>query len=257
MLPRAAPVGCRGEGRVGHPYFALRDRGRVRPVNQDNALATEFPGGRVLLLVADGVGGARAGEVASAEAMNAALDTVRSSIDRVAAEEALARAVDAANARVYSLSANDAALSGMATTMVIALIEHGRATILNVGDSRAYVASKGTLHALTTDDSWVEQQVASGAMTRDEAERSPYRNAITKGIGVDETVDPGTIVRTALVPGDVLLLCSDGLYRLVPPGVIADTLAAYGPDEAGHRLVALANEGGGTDNISMAIFRRE
>ena len=98
---------------------------------------------------------------------------------------------------------------------------------------------------------------SNGAMTRDEAERSPYRNAITKGIGVDETLDPGTIVRTALVPGDVLLLCSDGLYRLVPPGVIADTLAAYGPDEAGHRLVALANEGGGTDNISMAIFRRE
>ena len=70
-------------------------------------------------------------------------------------------------------------------------------------------------------------------------------------------LDPGAIVRTALVPGDVLLLCSDGLYRLVPPGVIAETLAAYGPDEAGHRLVALANEGGGTDNISMAIFRRE
>ncbi len=241
---------------MGQPFFALRDRGRVRPVNQDHALAVALPGDRVLLLVADGVGGARAGEVASAEAMHAAVAAVREAPDGTTPEAALAAAIEAANQRVFSLSAKDPALAGMATTLVIAMVDHGRATILSVGDSRAYLASGGALHPLTTDDSWVEHQVASGAMTRDEAERSPYRNAITKGVGVDEVLDPGEIVRTALVPGDALVLCSDGLYRLVPPARIAETIAAHAPEEAAHHLVALANEGGGTDNISLAIYRR-
>lgn len=241
---------------MGQPFYAVRDRGRVRPVNQDNALAIALPGGGCLLLVADGVGGARAGEVASAEAMRAASGSLDGS--ERDPERALVHAVAMANRRVYELSANDAALSGMATTLVMAIIDAGVATIVNVGDSRAYLAAAaGELRALTTDDSWVEQQVRTGAMTREQAERSPYRNAITKGIGVDSVLEIGRPVRADLAAGEALVLCSDGLYRMVSPQVIAGTATGFAPEEAAQRLVTLANEAGGTDNISVAIFRQD
>ena len=149
------------------------------------------------------------------------------------------------------------ALAGMATTLVIAMVDHGRATILSVGDSRAYLASGGALHPLTTDDSWVEHQVASGAMTRDEAERSPFRNAITKGVGVDEVLDPGEIVRTALVPGDALVLCSDGLYDMIEETEIRRTLLAHVNNLTGAAgmLIEMANEYGGEDNISAVVVK--
>lgn len=235
-------------------FIALSDRGRRRATNQDRALARELPGGPLLLLVADGVGGQGGGEVASAETVNAMVAALGEG-DRDDLASALIAAVRRANDRVRELGASDPELRGMATTLVAAVVKDGDAWIVSLGDSRAYVCRAGVLEALTEDDSWVAEQVRAGLLTPEDAARSPYQNVITRGIGVEEGVRVEAATHFALQPGDTLLLCSDGLYRCVTPETIADTLATGTVGEAAERLIDLANKAGGPDNISVAIYR--
>jgi protein phosphatase len=242
---------------LSQPFFALRDRGRQRHVNQDQAVAERLTGGFILLAVADGVGGARAGEVASEETVLQLLKALRGEDLAGDTAGALSRAIVSANERVYGLSAGNADLAGMATTLVAALVHESEAWVANVGDSRAYLCSGGRLRALTEDDSWVMEQVRSGALSREEAERSPFRNAITRGIGVEETLTLEEAESITLLPGDMLLLCSDGLYRMVNDAALLRELESQAPEAAGKRLIELANEGGGIDNIGIALYRQE
>jgi protein phosphatase len=240
---------------VGAHIIALTDKGRRRQINQDRALAQEIEGGYSLLVVADGVGGSRGGEVASEETVQAFIASLW--LEPVSdPAEALRTAAELANERVREVAREDTQLTGMATTLVAALVNDGHAWILSIGDSRAYLCHDATLKALTEDDSWVAEQVRSGALTEEEAERSPYQNVITRGIGVDDALGPAELVEHTLGSGDTLILCSDGLYRYVDEAAIVQTLGDGAQlSDMGQRLIDLANEAGGPDNISVALYR--
>jgi len=231
---------------------ARTDRGLKRADNQDRALAQELPDGSVLAAVADGVGGVSGGEAASTQAMHALLAGVLSD-DRAGAADMLERAFVSANEQVRARAAQRPELQGMATTLVAALVRGQSAWLASVGDSRGYLFHQGQLTQLTQDHSWVAEQVRSGRLTEEDAQHSEFRNVITRAIGVAETVEPDTLGPISLPPGSLLLLCSDGLHRVASDTEIATVLASGTPDEMAERLIGLANEAGGPDNISVAI----
>jgi protein phosphatase len=235
-------------------FAALTDRGQRRSNNQDQAFAGELPGGWVLLVVADGVGGMGGGEFASAAAVQAvtAAIGVQGTIDPPAA---LAEAMKAANDSVRALQREKIDLRTMATTMVLALVAGDKAWVLNLGDSRAYVVGPRDAQQITEDDSWVAEQLRAGLIDADQAQKSPHQNVITKAIGIEDTVSPGQAQFIQLRPGDSLLLCSDGLYRVVSPAEIAQLVGSRTPEQAVAALVSQANAAGGPDNIAVALHR--
>lgn len=243
-------------GADGRPFAALRDQGRVRAMNQDEALAIGLEGGWVLLAVADGVGGAPGGELAS----KAAIDMVAGAFGKHPVTDprhSLLGAVSAANGRVREMAATDADHPNMATTLVVALVDDGgRAWVASVGDSRGYALVAGELRQLTEDDSWVAERVRLGEMTEAEAEESQYRNVITRAIGSEVAAETGEIAEVQLEHGDALLLCTDGLYRMVSDDEMAVLLGKpEAVDAVARRLVEMANAAGGVDNIAVAVFR--
>jgi protein phosphatase len=226
----------------------LSDPGRKRRRNED-AYVLEPP----LFAVADGMGGAQAGELASSLAAAALRD------DSGAAGEDGERRVDEliqeANRRVYQRQSRDAAASGMGTTMTVALVEDGTVAIGHVGDSRAYLIRGRSLEQLTEDHSLVAELVRSGKLSPEEAEAHPQRSVITRALGTDPNVDVDTFsVETK--PGDVFLLCSDGLTSMVGDEAILSEVKRNRGDlkAAAKALVRAANRGGGEDNITVVFF---
>jgi serine/threonine protein phosphatase PrpC len=223
------------------------DTGRQRHANED-AFFAEAP----LFAVADGMGGAQAGEVASriaAEAFGTADDRDE------APERYLTRVVRAANERIHRLAERDASRSGMGTTLTAALIGDGEVSFAHVGDSRAYVYRDGDLKRLTSDHSLVEELRRQGRLTEAQAEEHPQRSIITRALGPEPEVEVDTLTYPAR-PGDVFVLCSDGLTTMVPEARIARILERSPDlDSAVSRLVREANDGGGRDNITVVAFR--
>jgi len=253
---------------------ARTDQGRVRRINQDSVYtgSVTLAGGRKahLSLVADGMGGAKAGEHASRIAAEVARlqlqrDAGRqSALDDETWQSLLRSAVTAANRRVYEESRADRSRDGMGTTLTIALIVGDRLHIASVGDSRAYlfnlsgVTDDGALSAqLTSDHSLVARLVDIGQITPEQARVHPQRNVLYRSIGTDPSVAIDTRSEH-LEPGDVVLLCSDGLFNHVRDEEIAHIVLKQ-PDveRAADQLVALANERGGRDNISVVVVRVE
>jgi protein phosphatase len=222
------------------------DTGRKRRHNEDSYVL-EPP----LFAVADGMGGAQAGEIAS----RLAADTVRGESGDGDRLERVTSLVQAANRRVYERSRDDTAVSGMGTTMTLALLEDGIVTIGHVGDSRAYLIRDGELRQLTNDHSLVAELQRSGKLTAEEAEHHPQRSVITRALGTDPDVDVDTYT-VEPQPGDVFLLCSDGLTSMVGDAVILDILERHRSDlvAAAVALIASANQGGGEDNITVVCF---
>jgi PPM family protein phosphatase len=223
------------------------DTGRQRHANED-AFFAEAP----LFAVADGMGGAQAGEVAS----RIAADAFGSAGDRgEAPERFLTRVVRAANDRIHRLAERDASRSGMGTTLTAALIGDDEVSIAHVGDSRAYVFRDGDLKRLTSDHSLVEELRRQGRLTDAQAEEHPQRSIITRALGPEPEVEVDTMTYPAR-PGDVFVLCSDGLTTMVPEARIARILErSRDLDSAVSRLIREANEGGGRDNITVVAFR--
>jgi serine/threonine protein phosphatase PrpC len=226
----------------------LSDPGRRRRRNED-AYVLEPP----LFAVADGMGGAQAGELASSLAAAALRD------DSGAAGEDGERRVDEliqeANRRVYHRQSRDASASGMGTTMTVALVEDGTVAIGHVGDSRAYLIRERRLEQLTEDHSLVAELVRSGKLSPEEAETHPQRSVITRALGTDPNVDVDTFsIETK--PGDVFLLCSDGLTSMVGDEAILSEVERNRGDlkAAAKALVRAANRGGGEDNITVVFF---
>ncbi len=251
---------------------ARTDTGQVRRNNEDSVYAGELllPTGSKLglALVADGMGGARAGEHASriaAEVMRAhlqhELDGKRPP-DDATWERLLREAVRAANRTVYEQARADTARRGMGTTLTVALFAGDRVHIASVGDSRAYLLNAGgvtrdgaTSAQLTSDHSLVARLVDIGQITPEEARTHPQRNILYRTIGTDPTVEVDTR-SDPLEPGDVILLCSDGLFNHVTDEEMARiVLETPDAEQACARLVALANERGGSDNISVVVAR--
>jgi PPM family protein phosphatase len=224
------------------------DPGRVRRRNED-AFVVDPP----LFAVADGMGGAQAGEVASRLAA-AAFREYREA-DELDPEERVQAIIQEANRRIYERARSDAEASGMGTTITAALLADGRVVIGHVGDSRAYRIRNGELEQLTEDHSLVADLMRSGRLTPEEAEAHPQRSVITRALGTDPQVDVDTLAVEA-EPGDLFLLCSDGLSTMVSDEDVLRTVEKAGSlDKAARDLVRAANSGGGEDNVTVVLFR--
>jgi protein phosphatase len=224
---------------------AATDVGRVRDHNEDGYLVDDTLG---LIAVADGMGGHRGGEVASA----AALDALRIAFGAGATIDG---AVATANEIVHEQSLADRNLRGMGTTLTAgALGIDGTLTLGHVGDSRAYLVRDGELARITTDHSLVEELIRAGELTEEEAERDPRRSRITRALGLEPSVTVD-LESVDLRDGDRLLLCSDGLTTMVREDEIAALVVDEDdPEEVARRLVDTANEHGGVDNITVVII---
>jgi protein phosphatase len=232
--------------RVGE-HIGLSHRGRRRRHNED-AYVVQPP----LFAVADGMGGAKAGEVASALAADAVQE---SGNDGESGEARVSALIEEANRRVFRRASEDREASGMGTTMTVALVESDEVAIGHVGDSRAYLIRDGRLEQLTDDHSLVAELVRSGKLTPEEAETHPQRSVITRALGTEADVDVDTFsVRSA--PGDLFLLCSDGLTSMVDDETILDAVERNRADleAAAKALINAANRGGGEDNITVVFF---
>ena len=225
------------------------DTGRQRTANEDSYYA-EAP----LFAVADGMGGAQAGEVASKIAVESIEPQARAG---VSAEAHLRAIAESANERIHSLAQHDSSHSGMGTTLTAALVEGDEVSFAHVGDSRAYVYRDGELRLLTSDHSLVEELRRQGRLTDEQAEDHPQRSIITRALGPEAEVEVDTLTFSAR-PGDVFVLCSDGLTTMLKDERIAEVIeTASSLDEAAKRLVDEANEAGGRDNITVVVFRLE
>ncbi|HYK06791.1 MAG TPA: Stp1/IreP family PP2C-type Ser/Thr phosphatase [Gaiellaceae bacterium] len=229
-------------------FAGVTDPGRRRRRNED-AYVCEPP----LFAIADGMGGAQAGEVASGLA--AAVLAEATGDER--GEERVASLIQEANRRVFQRSNEDAATSGMGTTMTVALLDNGGGTIAfgHVGDSRAYRVRGGELEQLTDDHSLVGELVRSGRLSPEEAESHPQRSVITRALGTEPDVDVDTFTVEA-EHGDIYLLCSDGLTDMTSTrDILAAVEESRDLDDAAHALVSAANAGGGEDNITVVLFQ--
>ena len=233
---------------------AVTDRGRKRPSNED---AFGFSVEHGVYVVCDGMGGAAAGEIASSLAVDEMMrlltgrDAAHALIDD--AEEAVA----SANAAIFSRAQHSHNLNGMGTTLVTLLVADQSGWMINVGDSRGYRMRNSRLEQITLDHSLVEEQVRMGRMDRLEAQRSPFKNVITRALGTQSSVTPD-IFELENEPGDLFMLCSDGLTRELSDPLVESLLKLDLPlQEMCARLVAAANDAGGHDNITCLLVRAE
>ena len=224
-------------------HAGLSHPGRRRRRNED-AFVVSPP----LFAVADGMGGAKAGEIASRLAAAAVREEGSDGVD-------VAELIQEANRRVFERARDDASASGMGTTMTVALVEDDHVTIGHVGDSRAYRLRDGGLEQLTEDHSLVAELVRSGKLSPEEAETHPQRSVITRALGTDADVDVDTF-SVEVAPGDVFMLCSDGLTTMVGDDRIVDVVARHRDDleRAAKELIADANRSGGEDNVTIVFF---
>lgn len=226
------------------------DTGRARRANEDSYFAAA-----PLFVVADGMGGAQAGEVASGIAVKVFSQGLPEGGETV--EARLAARVAEANHEIHERSRTEADRAGMGTTLTAAYVGEDDVTIAHVGDSRAYRWRGGALERLTDDHSLVEELMRQGRLTEQEAGEHPQRSIITRALGPEPAVE----VDTRTVPsrsGDVFLLCSDGLTSMISEDAVATILAeARSLEQAGRALVAAANDAGGRDNITVILFRVE
>jgi len=250
----------------GKVEFASRtDVGRKRDHNED-AVGSDPELG--LAIVADGMGGYRAGEVASAIAVNMMMDVVRAGIGAAGGDDPdeqsgfsretllVREAIRKANETIFQTAERQPQCQGMGTTVVAVLFHDDRMTVAHVGDSRLYRLRERCLEQLTVDHSLLQELVEKGFYTPEEAKQSLNKNLVTRAMGIDTKVDPD-FQEEMVLPGDVYLLCSDGLSDLVGDQEIEATLLRHGEDldGAAETLVRLANDAGGKDNISVVLAR--
>ena len=219
--------------------------GRKRRHNED-AYVVEPP----IFAVADGMGGAKAGEVASGLAAAALKETGADG----SGEERVTQLIQEANRRVFTRASEDREASGMGTTMTVALVEDGTVVFGHVGDSRAYLIRGGSIEQLTDDHSLVAELVRSGRLTPEEAEAHPQRSVITRAVGTEPDVDVDTFT-VEPEEGDLFLICSDGLTDMVDDATIIDSVDRHRGDldDAAKALVGAANRVGGEDNITVLL----
>ncbi|MGW2048701.1 Stp1/IreP family PP2C-type Ser/Thr phosphatase [Streptomyces sp. NPDC001858] len=228
-------------------FAAGSHKGMIREGNEDSGYA-----GPRLLAIADGMGGAAAGEVASSEAIS----TIVALDDDVPGSDvltSLGTAVQRANDQLRALVEEDPQLEGMGTTLTALLWTGQRLGLVHVGDSRAYLLRDGVLTQITQDHTWVQRLVDEGRITEEEATTHPQRSLLMRALGSGEHVEPDLSIREVRA-GDRYLICSDGLSGVVSHQTLEDTLASYqGPQETVQELIQLALRGGGPDNITVIV----
>jgi protein phosphatase len=234
---------------------AATDRGRVRPANEDAVFVNAEAG---ILIVADGMGGHAAGEVASELAVRTISAELMQALGAGATEaqvpDVLRQAIDQANAAIRERAAEDCSMRGMGTTLALALARGARLWLAHAGDSRVYLVRQGRIRLLTEDHSLVSQMVKAGQITAVEARKHHLRNVITRSLGF-EPDSQAAMQALEWEPGDYLVLCSDGLTAFMEDHEIEAAITGAGDDLPAvcRDLIARANERGGTDNISVVI----
>lgn len=246
--------------------YGQTDVGRRRKLNEDAFLVAPEPN---LYAVCDGMGGHNAGEVAS----RMAIETLAAFIEKSHQEKEitwpygldvnlsydgnrLKTAIKLANKKVFRAADNREDYTGMGTTLVAALVTGDVMTVGSAGDSRCYLLREGQLLQLTRDDSWVSAALGEGILNSEEIERHPLRNVITKAVGAKDNIELD-VIEHKLVPGDVALLCSDGLHAMISDDKILEALIPFPPTlpETAAKLIEAANEAGGKDNVSVVLLR--
>lgn len=236
------------------------DIGRIRSVNEDCAAVRSDMNGLTLALLADGMGGHKAGDVASQmtiEVMQRELKAVHHEMSAKQWEEAMIRGIDRANAEVFNKAAQSPDFLGMGTTIVIGLITRNRLTIAHIGDSRAYLMHKGHLCRITEDHSLVNELLKSGQISVEEANVHPRRNVITRALGTEARIE-ADISHMEWYQGDTLLLCTDGLSNLLAEASITDILNMNSSLEGkADLLIERALAAGGDDNVTVVLVSNE
>ncbi|MBO5929715.1 MAG: Stp1/IreP family PP2C-type Ser/Thr phosphatase [Clostridia bacterium] len=234
---------------------AATSAGCVRPVNEDAYYVSDpNSSAMVLAIIADGMGGHNAGEIASGKAVAIVQEEVLAKGDK-SAKEILVKAVDDANREIHEMSKKKKSLSGMGTTITACVAENKYVTVVQVGDSRLYQIRKNSITQITKDHSLVELLVENGEITKEEAKSHPQKNIITRAVGTEKTVE-SDVYEFKTKKDDVILLCSDGLVNMVEDETILSVVStAKNLEEAANTLVSEAEAAGGTDNITVILIQ--
>ena len=235
--------------------YSATDVGQKRKMNQDYVFASADPVGNLpnLFVVADGMGGHNAGDYASSHAVGIVVEEIREDAD-FNPVKVIRHAIESANTEIITQAQKDEKLRGMGTTMVAATIVGHYAYVANVGDSRLYVAGE-QIQQITKDHSLVQEMVRKGELNAEEARNHPDKNIITRALGAERTVDVD-FFDLKLEPGNVVLMCSDGLSNMVEDDRIGEIISDTDRDlqERGQALISEANRNGGKDNIAIVLI---
>jgi PPM family protein phosphatase len=237
-------------------FFAKTDVGKIRNANEDYFLSEKITANEFLFIVADGMGGHQAGDVASRLASETFSDTYKALRKKnTAIMESMELAIKKANAVVFEKAASDIGKRGMGTTFSAMIVANMKAFIAHVGDSRIYLIRKSKIKKITTDHSFVEKLVEEGRISSEEAREHPQKNVLYMSLGARESFSPEILNDIILEDGDALVMCSDGLSNMVTDENLMEIVIDNYPEEAAEGLVKLANAHGGADNITLQIIR--
>ncbi len=240
--------------------YGMSDTGLVREINEDNFLISGFNQASVngFIVLADGMGGHNAGEIASGTAVSVIgreLEKISDAADADKIVYDILGSIDYANKKIFDEAQSDSSKGGMGSTLVVAYVRDNKMFVANIGDSRVYIKNEHSLMQMTVDHSIVQELVDKGSITPEEALVHPDKNIITRALGTEKIVD-ADMFEYELRIGDTILLCSDGLYETVRDNVISETLDNVEDiKEATKCLVDLANENGGIDNTTVVLLK--
>ena len=241
-------------------YYGITDIGMQRKENQDRIYMPAINDDTKLFIVADGMGGANAGGVASSMAIEYVKQLILEKFDevkedRIFLQDLIKDAIIGANKYIYEKSLENEQYSGMGTTIVVAIVYKGKVFIGHVGDSRIYRIRKHIIRQLTKDHSYVQILVQNGTITREEAENHPQKNMLVKALGCEETVEPDVMVK-GFLKDDILLMCTDGLTNLIKVNEIYEEVINGKDDLVStcNNLISHSKKNGGYDNISVILI---
>ena len=228
--------------------------GKIRARNEDSFFVSKIGDGDALLaMVADGMGGHNAGEIASAEAVKALKTSITTACS--SPKDALEIAIQCANNEIYNMGKNTPTLHGMGTTITACVIAENKVTAAHVGDSRLYLVRNGQITQITKDHSLVEMLLESGSITKEDAKHHPQKNVITRALGTNNSVETD-IYEFDVFEGDVIFLCSDGLVNMIDDSVILSMITECSDfSDIAKDLVKAAENAGGEDNITVILIK--
>ncbi len=238
-------------------FYSKTDIGKRRTANQDAFYVGEFDNGAVMAVVCDGMGGAKGGNIASEKAATVISDYIVRSyspkMSSTAVETLLRAAVETANSEIYELAQTNPDYEGMGTTVVVAFVIDNLAHIVHVGDSRAYLVGASEIEQITTDHSMVQAMVSNGEISEQEAKVHPKKNIITRAVGAEKSVlcDYNIVLKPE---NAVILICTDGLSNHLDEQSIFGTVRNTPQENCVEKLIDMANEAGGTDNITAVLI---
>lgn len=242
-------------------FSAATDKGRVRLINEDSLYVPNDPKNDIpLFIVADGLGGHNAGEVASNEAIKFIVKYISDNFnnitrDKNSVKNLIRKSIWETNLYIYEMSIAKSELRGMATTLTLVLVDEEKFFVGHIGDSRVYVIRNNRIYQITRDHSYVEQLIRDGTITREQANNHPQKNVITRALGVSRNLEVDVSVRK-LYNDDILLICTDGLTNFVSDQQIKQiVLSTESCDEIVQTLIRTANEAGGKDNITVIVMK--